>query len=185
MATHLSILTPLIIDPWTHRGISTGKLAEIGDWQFLQLAHYTSVAPWTVTQGNTEKLTFQESDISFTAGVGLEINYDYVDQLFKPTRLNDLYFSEIRFKTRCSNQNGYGDVRVDVPTATFSPIQSSTIGIPKGAGVEQFVSLDGSIYIGQEVIDNGFEINFTAGSGNFEIYDVSLLSCRVGSGRVI
>ncbi|CAH9011991.1 hypothetical protein VP424E501_P0025 [Vibrio phage 424E50-1] len=53
---------------------------------------------------------------------------------------------------------------------------------PKGAGVEQFVSLDGGIFIGQDVIDNGFEINFTAGDGNFDIYDISILSSRVGSG---
>jgi hypothetical protein len=36
---------------------------------------------------------------------------------------------------------------------------------------------------GQEMIDNGFEINFTAGFGNFEIYDISILSCRLGGDK--
>ncbi|CAH9012148.1 conserved hypothetical protein [Vibrio phage 501E54-1] len=169
-------------DPQGRRIKSLESIHAIGDWQFIQLGHYTSASPWEINQGNTDKLTFQESDITYIAGNGLEVNYDYTDQLFRPQQLNDLYFSEIRFKAKCSKQNGYADVTIDVPTFTFNPLQGETFGIPKGASVEQFISLDGGIFIGQEVIDNGFEINFTAGDGNFEIYDISILSSRIGSG---
>jgi hypothetical protein len=165
--------------------VSAQSIVQSGDWQFIQLGHYTSASPWTVNQGITDKLTFQEADITYTAGNGLEINYDYTAQLFRPQQLNDLYLSEIRFKTRCSAQNGYADISADIPNATFSQVAGSTFGIPKGAGVEQFVSLDGGIFVGQEMIDNGFEINFTAGSGNFEIYDVSILSCRIGGNKEV
>jgi hypothetical protein len=183
MSTIPDLFNTSIIDNQTGRQFSAKSLAETGDWQFLQLGHYTTGSPWVVNEGVTDKLTFQEVDITYSAGNGLEINYDFTQQLFLPQQLDDIYFSEIRFKTRCSRQNGYADVRVDVPTATFNPVQGSTFGIPRGSGVEQFVSLDGGIFVGQEMIDNGFEINFTAGFGNFEIYDISILSCRLGGDK--
>ncbi|CAM0043168.1 hypothetical protein VPHK406_0028 [Vibrio phage K406] len=170
-------------DPQGKRTKPLDGLHDLGEWQFLQLGHYTEASPWSVTQGTTEKLTFQESDISYIEGNGLAVSYDYTDQLFKPQQLRDIFLSEIRFKCKCTNQNGYADVRVDVPNFVYSPVQGETFGIPKGAGVEQFVSLDGAIFIGQDLIDNGFEINFTAGDGNFQIYDISILSCRIGSGK--
>ena len=172
-----------IVDILTKKRVSAKSIVQTGDWQFLQLGHYTTLVPWQITEGATAKLGFQSTDITYTAGNGLEINYDYTNQLFRPQQLDDLYFSEIRFKTRCSKQNGYADVQVDVPTATFNPVQGSTFGIPRGAGVEQFVSIDGGIFVGQEMIDNGFEINFTAGNGDFEVYDVSILTCRMGGDK--
>ncbi|AUR91469.1 hypothetical protein NVP1161O_027 [Vibrio phage 1.161.O._10N.261.48.C5] len=162
---------------------TTQSIQEVGDWQFIQLGNYTEVSPLNVTQGNKVKITFQEADISYTAGNGFKLSYNFTDQKFEPTQLNDLFFSEIRFKTKCSKQNGHASVQVEVPTATFSPVQATTFGIPKAANVEQFISLDGGMFVGQEMVDNGFEIYFEAEDGNFEIYDVSFLSSRLGSGK--
>lgn len=170
-------------DPQGKRIKSLDSLHDQGEWQFLQLGNYTQANPWIITEGNTSKLTFQVSDIAYVSGNGLAVNYDYAAQLFRPQQLDDLYLSEIRFKCTCSRQNGYADVRVEVPTFNFNPVQGKTFGIPRGSGVEQFVSLSGAIFIGQDVVDNGFEVNSTAGSGDFSIYDVSILSCRIGSGK--
>ncbi|CAH9011880.1 conserved hypothetical protein [Vibrio phage 424E50-1] len=169
-------------DPQGRRIKSLESIHAIGDWQFIQLVHYTSASPWAINQGNTNKLTFQESDITYIAGNGLEVNYDYTDQLFRPQQLNDLYFSEIRFKAKCSNQNGYANFLVTSPSFTYNPITGATFSVPKGAGVEQFVTVNGSIFVGEDLKENGFELSVQSGSGDFSIYDISLLSCRVGSG---
>lgn len=162
---------------------TTQSIQEVGDWQFLQLGHYTEESPLSVVQGDKVKIEFQETDISYIAGNGFQLSYNFTDQKFEPTQLDDLFLSEIRFKTKCSNQNGYASVVVEVPTALFNPVQGETFGVPKGAGVEQFISLDGCVFVGQEMISNGFEVYFEAGDGDFDVYDISLLSSRLGSGK--
>lgn len=182
MALIANLRSLFLRDASTGRQVTTKSIQEVGDWNFFQLGNYTEASPLSVAEGNSSVISFQESDITFTDGNGLTINYDYDNQLFKPTQIGDLFKSEIRFKCKCSLQNGYADVKAQVPNFTYNPIQGETFGIPKGANVEQFVSLTGGIFVGQDLLTNGFEVVFTAGSGDFEVYDVSFLTCRVGSG---
>ncbi|AHK11531.1 hypothetical protein S140_124 [Shewanella sp. phage 1/40] len=183
MSTIPDLFNTSIIDNQTGRQFSAKSLAETGDWQFLQLGHYTTGSPWVVNEGVTDKLTFQEVDITYSAGNGLEINYDYAAQLFLPRQLGDLFLTEIRFKAKCSAQNGYADLLVTSPSFLYNPVTGSTFSVPKGAGVEQFITVNGSIFVGDEVRTNGFEVKIQAGSGNFSIYDVSILSCRLGGDK--
>ena len=162
---------------------TTESILSQGKWQFLQLGNYTSVSPLLVSQGNSTKIIFQPTDIVFSQSNGLEINYDFDNQLFRPQTVGDLFLTEIRFKAVCSAQNGYADLLVTSPSFLYNPVTGSTFNLSKGAGVEQFLTVNGSIFVGEDLKANGFEVNIQAGSGNFSIYDVSFLSCRIGSGH--
>ncbi|AUR89064.1 hypothetical protein NVP1121O_036 [Vibrio phage 1.121.O._10N.286.46.C4] len=170
-----------LIDIQGKRTRSLQSMQAMGDWQFIQLGHHTSANPWSVTQGTKAKLTFQPEDITFSAGRDLELNYDFTNQSFNFQNLDDVFSTEIRFKCRCTNQNGHADVSAEIPNFGFNPIAGQTFGIPKGAGVEQFVTLSGIIFVGQDLLDGGFEVFLTSGGGDFEVYDISMLSCKISS----
>lgn len=161
---------------------SLDNLFSQGDWQFLQLNNYTSASPLVVNQGSTSKITFQVNNISYQVGRDLNVNYNYTSQKFVPQNLNDVFLVEIRFKTKCSSQNGHADVLLETPTFAFNPINAQTFGVPKAANNEQFVSVSVPVFIGQDLITNGLEVKFSAGSGNFSVYDVSFLIVRLSSG---
>lgn len=156
-------------------------LAE-GDWQFLQLSNYTSVSPLSILQGNTTKLTFQQSDISYSVGRDLNVNYDYSSQKFIPQTLNDVFLVEVRMKCKCSAQNGAYEIRLESPSFLYNPVQSKSGFISKAANTEQFVSISVPLFIGADILSSGLEVKFKAEAGNFTIYDVSFMIVRLSSG---
>lgn len=158
------------------------NILSCSDWQFIQLGNYTSAAPLYIAQGSTSKITFQLADITFSAGRDLNLSYDYAAQKFTPQTLGDVFLVEVRFKAKCSKQNGYFDVRLECPTVAYNPIQSITQGLAKAAGVEQFVSMSVPVFIGADLITNGLEVKATALDGNLSIYDVSYMVVRLTSG---
>lgn len=162
---------------------SVEHLVSNGDWQFIQLNNYTSASPLLITAGNTSKITFQQNNISYTAGRGLQFNYDYVLQKFKPNTLNDVFMAEIRFKAKTSIQNGHGDLLIESPTFAFNPINGVSIAIPKAANSEQFISQAVPLFVGPDVLANGLEVKFAANAGNWSIYDVSFMIMRISSGK--
>lgn len=179
------------VTEYFHELVSLGKkqikrsldnLFSQGDWQFLQLNNYTSVSPLVVNQGNTTKMTFQANNISYQTGRDLTINYDYIAQKFMPQTLNDVFLVEIRMKMKCSAQNGHGDLLLESPLFAFNPVQGRTLGSPKSANDEQFVSIAVPVFVGADLLTNGLEIKFRASNGNFSIYDVSFLIVRLTSG---
>lgn len=180
----MNVLTFLynIISGRTGKQRSIDNLLAQGNWRFIQLSNYTSAAPLSITQGNTTKLTFQQSDISYTEGSDLLLSYDYILQKFTPQQLGDVFLVEVRMKVKCSNNNGHFDVLLESPTATFNPIQSITQGIPKAANTEQFVSLSVPVFIGSDVKNNGLEVKLIAQVGNLSVYDVSYMVVRLTSG---
>lgn len=153
-----------------------------GDWRFFQINNYTSASPLVISQGSTTKITFQANNIFYTAGRDLNINYDYALQKFLPQTLNDVFLVEVRFKCKCSAQNGHADVLLESPSFAYNPIQAQTISVVKAANNEQFISVAVPLFIGQDLITNGLEVKFSAGSGNFSLYDVSFMLTRLSSG---
>lgn len=162
---------------------SVEHLVSNGDWQFIQLGNYTAVSPLVINSGNTTKITFQQTDISFTAGRGLMFNYNYSLQKFTPLTLNDVFLAEIRFKAKTSIQNGHGDLLIESPTFAFNPINGVSIAIPKAANSEQFISQAVPLFVGPDVLANGLEVKFAANAGNWSIYDVSFMIMRISSGK--
>ncbi|QXN60140.1 hypothetical protein KUA24_73 [Vibrio phage HNL01] len=181
MTTITTIHNTQIIDNQTGRVVSATELVNRGDWQFIQLGNYTSATPLTIAEGTTSKFTFQPEDIIYTTGNVPITAYDFVNQVFRPPTLGDMYCGEMRCIAKCSRQNGYGDYKIEVPTSAINPVQGETIGIPRGAGIEQFVSITGMFFVGQDMLDNGFELKFSSVSGNFDIYNISFLWCRIAS----
>lgn len=153
----------------------------VGDWQFLQLSNYTSASPLSVASTTTVKITFQQTDITFAQGRDLSVNYDYTNQKFIPQNLNDVFLVEVRFKCKCSTQNGYATVKLESPSFAYNPVQAQTFGVPKAANQEQFVSLSVPVFIGADIKANGLEVKFDAESGNFQLYDVSFMIVRISS----
>lgn len=153
----------------------------VGDWNFIQLGNYTSASPLSIASTTTAKITFQQSDITFTQGRDLVLNYDFSNQKFMPQNLNDVFLVEVRLKCKCSIQNGYATIKLESPSFAYNPVQAQTFGVPKAANQEQFVSLSVPVFIGTDVKTNGLEVKFNAESGNFQVYDVSLMIVRISS----
>lgn len=171
-----------LISKVTGKDRNIDNVLACSDWRFIQLSNYTVATPFSILQGNTSKLTFQQSDINYTVGRDLNINYDYTLQKWMPQTLNDVLLVEIRMKVKCSSNNGHFDILLEAPTATFNPVQAATQGIPKSANQEQFVSISVPVFIGADVLANGLEVKLTAGTGNLSIYDVSYMIVRLTSG---
>jgi hypothetical protein len=169
---------------------ATGKerrvdnILSMGDWRFFQINNYTSASPLVVNQGATTKITYQPTDIFFTVGRDLTINYDYTSQRFFPQTLNDVFLVEVRFKAKSSAQNSAYEIRLDSPTFAYNPVQAQSGSVVKSANVEQFISLAVPVFIGPEIIVNGLEVYFKAESGNFSVYDVSFMIVKLSSGIV-
>lgn len=162
---------------------SVEHLVSNGDWLFTQLGHKTSASPLVVSNGTTTKITFQPVDISYTAGNGLNMSYDFTNQKFLPLVLNDLFNVEVRFKVKSSAQNSHLDLKLESPTFAFNPINAQTHTIVHSANDEQFLSANFLVFIGADLITNGIEFKITAHDGNMSIYDISYLIVRLSSGK--
>ena len=182
MSTFTTIFLSEISDNKSGRERSASALVRQGDWQFFQLSNYTSASPLNVLAGATTKITFSSSDISYSTGNGFIPSYDYVNQKFSPSVLNDVFLVEIRTKLRCSLQNGHGDLLLESPTFAFNPIQAQSISVVKAANTPQFVSVSVPVFIGQDIIDNGLEVKWSSVSGTFSLYDISFMIVRLSSG---
>ena len=182
MSTFTTIFLSEISDNRTGREKSANGIIREGDWSFTQLGNYTEVSPLVVSAGNTAKITFTPSDVSFSTGNGFTASYDFINQKFTPTTVGDVFMVEIRMKIKCSLQNGHGDLMIESPTFAFNPIQGQSINIPKAANTQQFISVNVPLFIGQEIKDNGLEVKWHSVSGNFSLYDISYMIVRLASG---
>jgi hypothetical protein len=184
MAIATDLFLTRVIDNQSKEIRTAEAILKKGDWFFTQLGNYTSVAPLSISNGVTSKITFQPEDITYTNGNGTFVtNYDFVNQKFMPTTLNDLFAVEVRFKFKGTAQDGHFDVKLESPDFDFNPITGSTISSVKAAGVEQFAAINLTLFIGQGLIDNGIEFEVTPSSMGVQIYDVSYLTVRLCSGK--
>lgn len=182
MSTFTTIFLSEISDNKSGREKSANALIRQGDWNFFQLGNYTSASPLLVNAGNTSKITFTPSDIVYSIGNGFTPSYDFTNQKFTPTVLNDVFLVETRMKVKCSLQNGHGDLLLESPTVAFNPIQAQSINVPKAANTQQFVSVSVPVFVGQDLIDNGLEVKWNSVTGTFSLYDISFMIIRLSSG---
>lgn len=182
MSTLTTIYLDDVIDLRTGGKKTTSAITREGDWSFTQLGNYTEVSPLVVSAGNTAKITFTPSDISFNVGNGFTASYDFINQKFTPSTVGDVFMVEVRMKIKCSLQNGHGDLMLESPTFAFNPVQGQSINIPKAANTQQFISINVPLFIGQEIKDNGLEVKWHSVSGDFSLYDISYMIVRLASG---
>ena len=183
MSTFTTIFLSEISDNKSGREKSSTALVRQGDWSFTQLGNYTVASPLLVSNGNTSKITFQLSDITYTYGNGgIDTSYDFTDQKFIPSTVNDLFTVEVRMKVKSSAQNSHLDLKVESPSFAFNPLNAQTHNFVHSANDEQFMSSNFMIFISPDVKANGIEFKVTAHDGNISIYDVSYLIYRMASG---
>jgi hypothetical protein len=172
-----------MIDLTSKRIKSTQAVLKEGDWNFTQLGHYTSISPLVVSSGAKVKITFQEGDVTYQAGVGLITQYDFINQKFIASTLNDVFMVEVRMKVKPSAQSGYMDLLMESPTFGFNPINASTQTFTKSAGDEHFISSDFLVFIGEDVLSNGIEFYIHPVDTNVQVYDISYFIVRLSSGK--
>jgi len=171
------------VDLTSKRTKSAEALVKEGDWGFTQLGNYTLAAPLVITSGTKTKVTFQANNISYQAGVGLVTNYDFVNQKFIPSTVNDVFMVEVRLKVKPSAQNGHMDLLMESPTFGFNPINASSMAFTKGANEEHFLSANFLLFIGQDLITNGVEFFIRPNGTSVSVYDVSYFIVRLASGK--
>jgi len=172
-----------LVDLTSKRTKSAEAVVKQGDWQFTQLGNYTLASPLSVTSGTKSKITFQPNNISYQDGVGLVTQYDFVNQKFLPSTLNDVFIVEVRMKVKPSAQNGHMDLLMESPTFGFNPINASSQSFTKAAGEEHFISADFLVFIGDDVMDNGIEFYIRPSDTNVQVYDISYFIVRLASGK--
>jgi hypothetical protein len=172
-----------MVDLTSKRIKSTEAIVKEGDWGFTQLGNYTLSSPLSATSGTKTKITFQANNISYQAGIGLVANYDFVNQKFLPSTVNDVFMVEVRMKVKPSAQNGHMDLLMESPTFGFNPINASSLSFTKAAGDEHFISSDFLVFIGEDVMNNGIEFYVRPVGTNVQVYDMSYFIVRLASGK--
>ena len=172
-----------IIDGVSGQKRSATSLIESGGWYFKQINTYTEASPLVIPQGATSKLVIPVNDMGFSRAKYFDLSYDYGNQKFKPTTLDDVYLANVRLKVKPTNQAGHIDIKVTVPNFAFNPINASTESFTKSANQEHFFSPSFELFIGQETIDGGIEVSVTANGTDVSIYDYSFLITRLYSDK--
>ena len=148
----------------------------IGGWKFLQDGRYTVGSPLVISAGIKTKVNFDLTQLAYSAGAGLILNYDDVSDKFRPSVLNECFLVSFRLKVKPTSQAGTVDVTLESPGTSFNPIVSSTITFNKAAGQEHFAGLTQPIFISQDVITNGLELYVTPLGTNISMYDYSVFA---------
>jgi hypothetical protein len=146
----------------------------VGGWKFLQDGRYLVGTPLVINNGVKTKINFDLTQLAYVAGVGLTLNYDDVNDKFRPQVLNECFTVSFRAKIKPTAQAGTVDLTLESPGAAFNPLVSSTITFNKAAGQEHFVNLTQPIFISADVVTNGLEIYLNPINTNVSVYDYSV-----------
>ncbi|QHZ59757.1 hypothetical protein HWD03_gp034 [Alteromonas phage vB_AmeM_PT11-V22] len=172
-----------ITDLFTKQGRSVTSLIESGGWVFKQIDTYTEASPLTVVQGNKVKLTIPLQDEGFFRSKYFELSYDYTSQKFTPVTEDDVYLANFRMKAKPSTQAGYLNFTLESPNVSYNPLNGGTLTFTKSANEEHFFSPDLTVFIGEDVRQNGIEVWVEAVDCDVEIYDYSFLITRLFSDK--
>ncbi len=169
------------VDPAT-KTVSYVDQSLHGDWTFLQDGRYRTGTPKTILSGVKTKLDFDLSNLAFTTGSGLVVNYNEATDRFMPQTIGDVFLCNLRMKVRPSAQAGTLDITVESPTVSFNPLLGQTMTFNKASGTEHFLTVLQPLFISQDLITNGVEIYLHPISTNIEVYDYSLLLQKTYAG---
>ena len=168
------IITSAILDHDLQLERSTKSLLKQNGWNFLQDGRYIQASPLSIVDHVKTKITFGLSQLVYTAGEGLQLNYNQPDNRFYPTEVNATYVVSFRFKVVPASQSGFLDVSVECPGASFNPIIQDTCTFAKTAGTEHFFSITHPLFISQDLVTNGVELFIHPNGTNISVYDYSV-----------
>lgn len=165
-----------------HQTASYVDASQHGDWAFVQDGRYLQGTPLAVADGVKTKLDFDFTQIAFSAGSGLAINYNPTTDTFMPTTLGDVFLTNLRAKIIPTSQAGTVDITLESPTVSFNPIVADTLTFNKASGQVHFHSVFQTVFISQFLIDNGLEIYIKPINTNITIYDYSIFLQKTYAG---
>ena len=152
------------------------NVERIGGWKFLQDNRYTSSSPLSLSSGVKTKINFDLTQIAYSTGSGLTLNYDDVNDKFMPTVVGSTYSVSFRGKFLPLQNGGSFDLFLESPGFGFNPIVGQSTSFNKTS--ENFITITEMIFIDQLVIDGGLELYITPRGSNVLLYDYSIMVQR-------
>ena len=160
---------------------STQSVLAAGGWAFMQLGTYLVGSPLVIVDHVKTKISFPPSQIIYSDGRNLSINYNETTNRFMPQQAGDTFLVNLRMKVKPTAQAGTLDVMLESPNTSFNPITARTSSFNKAAGQEHFIGLSEHIFISADVVTNGLELYVHPIDTNVSVYDISLLVSRTYS----
>jgi len=157
---------------------TTESIIQSGGWAFKQVDTYTVSSPLNVVESTPSKLIIPSGDTGYQVSHYLDIEYDPVNHKFITGLNNDLLIMNIRMKCIADAQAGHLDVKVESPSFLYNPLNAYSFSFVKGMSQEHFFSPTLTLFIGQEVQDNGFEIILESIGCDVQVYDYSFIITR-------
>jgi len=140
---------------------------------------YTSGSPLSISSGATTTLTNNASTvINSQLPTGVTSFYNSGTSKITPQNNGDSYLINVRFKAKSNNSSGLIDVMLDIGGA-LNVIDSETISLRKGSGIEQQINIVFDIYSASTFVANGGIIKINSIVGDTQIYDINYKITRV------
>lgn len=168
------IFSESMVDMQTGVQRKTEHILTQNGWVFAQDGRYTEASPLSIASGSKTKITFNLSQLAYTDGRNLQLEYNQQTNKFTPSDVGSVYLLNFRLKVKPSAQNGTADATLEVPTATFNPVLAGTMSFNKAANQQHFFSFTDPIFVSQQMVENGFEIYIQPLGTNLSVYDYSL-----------
>jgi len=149
----------------------------IGGWVFIQDGVYTSSNKLTITNGAKHKIRFDLSNLAYTTGSKLTLNYDDVNDKFLPQVALSTYLVTFRARFIPTSNSGTIAITAEAPTFTFNPLVGSVVTFDQ-QGVENFLSVTQTLFVDSSIIPLGVEIFIKPVGGNIQIFDYSIMVQR-------
>lgn len=158
-------------------------LVREGDWFFKRVATYTEASPFVVPQGQTLVLPIPENDIGEVSGGTLNFQYDYDNQLFRPSVAGEVFAAEIKFRCKPANNAGYLDLILEIPDYPFNPINGRTLTFNKSANEEHFFSVAFLPFVSADFQQKGAQLKVKANGTDVSIYGYNFIFVRLHSNK--
>lgn len=168
------IFSESMVDMQTGVQRKTEHILTQNGWVFAQDGRYTEATPLVVNSGVKTKITFDLTQLAYTDGRNLQLEYNQQANKFMPSDVGSVYLLNFRLKVKPSAQNGTADATLEVSGATFNPVLAGTMTFNKAANQQHFFSFTDPVFVSQQMADGGFEIYVQPLGTNLSIYDYSI-----------
>ena len=171
------------IDYESEQQRSTDSLLHSGGWSFRQVSAYTEANPLLVPNNTNVNLAIPNNVNDYVDGKYLQLPYDFDNSKFIFDSLGDVFLVNVRMKCKADAQAGHLDIKLESPSFLYNPLNAYTFSFIKGANQEHFFSPDLTLFVGQDIINNGVQIIGRASDCNVSVYDYSVMIVRLYCNR--
>lgn len=163
--------------------IAKSQVDSAHGWAEYIDGQYTSEIPLVVLEGDTVLITINNAlKITSQLPLGVDSLWDSSNNKIIPSNVGDAYTMRLDFVASSSNNNGYGEVLLDIG-GSLGIIFSKLISLPKGQGVAHSYSVVIPIYTLNTFVSNGGSLYVTSQIGNMSVYNINLIIIRTHKAR--